>query len=212
MQRNEVYSCPQCQALNKATLLQTSILVCKSCKTPIADPKDNPILPEALPMPEDWSFLKVGSVCELPQQTFTLVGRCRLQLRNEYKNFWCAEYAGGKCLYLVESFGSFSIFLSPWTDYNKEASKLRAGKSIKISSDVTLTGEYVEKCEGLSFEGELGPWPFIKPGFFVVQASAGSKTAVFFIDPKKNIDYLSGEKITSDRLNFKNIIEWNEWK
>ena len=192
--------------------MQTSILVCKSCKTLIADPQGNQALPEATPMPEDWSFLKVGSVCDLPQQPFTIVGRCRLQLRNEYKNFWCAEYAGGKALYVVESFGSFSIFLSPWLDYTKEASKLRAGTPIEISSDVTLTGEYVEKCEGLSFEGELGPWPFIKPGFFVVQASTGSNTAIFFINPKKNIDYLSGEKITSDRLNFKNIIEWNEWK
>ena len=212
MQRNEVYNCPQCQALNKATLSQTSILICKSCKTLIPDPQGHQALPEASPMPEDWSFLKVGSVCDLPQQSFTIVGRCRLQLRNEYKNFWCAEYASGKALYVVESCGSFYKFLSKWADKTKNAAKLRAGKSIEISSDVTLTGEYVEKCEGLSFEGELGPWAFIKPGFFVVQASTGPKTAIFFIDPKKNIDYLLGEKITSDRLNFKNTIEWNEWK
>jgi len=135
-----------------------------------------------------------------------------MQLRNDYKNFWCAEYSNGESLYIMESFGSFAVFLSPWREYKGKPSKLRAGKTVEIAGNVTIKGEYVEKCEFLSFEGQLGPWPILKKGLFVVQSSMGKKTAVFFIDPKNRIDYLEGEKVVRERLNFKDIVEWNEWK
>ncbi|MBL0742029.1 hypothetical protein [Chryseolinea lacunae] len=212
MKRGDVHSCPSCNTLHTVTLIESSLIVCKSCGTYIHEATGDENTPEQSKMPDDWTFLKIGSTCELPQQTFHLVGRCRLQLRNDYKNFWCAEYGRGKCLWIAESFGSFSIFLSAWEKFAGDPAQLRAGASVKMSNELKLIGEYVEKCEGISFAGEIGAWNFFTPGFFVVQASATTKTSFFFLEPKKNVSFLSGEKILAERLNFKNTIEWNEWK
>ncbi|MBA4056441.1 MAG: hypothetical protein C0490_17125 [Marivirga sp.] len=166
----------------------------------------------AKPVPDDWSFVDVGSNGEFQSVPFKVTGRVRIQLRNDYKNFWCVEYNQGKCGWIIESFASFLFVASSWVSYEKDATKLRAGNSIPITSELKLKGEYVEKCEGISFQGEIGPWTSFESGFFIVQASdISGKAAIFFIENKK-VEFLIGEKVLVEKLNLKNIIEWNEWK
>lgn len=211
MRKNNTYSCPSCNTLHVIQLEQSSLLVCKSCGEIIQDRSPSGKPPRTR-VPEDWSFLQLGSTGQYQKQPFKIIGRIRLQLRNDYKNFWCAEYSNGKCLWLAESFASFSLFTADWKEYDKEANKLRAGTTIKLSSDEKLKGEYVEKCEGISYQGEAGPWKIFTPGFFVVQASAqGGKTAIFIV-ASGSVEYVSGVKVSADTLKFQNIITWNEWK
>jgi hypothetical protein len=161
-------------------------------------------------MPEDWSFIKIGTKGVLDDSAFEIVGRIRLQLRNAYKNFWCAEYGSGKVLWIVESFNSFSAFTSGWLSYTGDVRKLRAGKKIPVSTSVT--GEYVEKCEAVSVEGELGKWHHFHPKFFFVQGSTKDNTAILFLRPNEDCAYMTGKKVQAKSLQLQNLIVWNEWK
>lgn len=210
MKRNESYSCPNCGTLHSSALNQSSLLICKKCSTIIVNQSAENI--PITQVPGDWTFVEIGTNGEFQNVPFKVVGRVRLQLRNDYKNFWSVEYKQGSCGWIVESFASFQFLASSWVSYEKDKSKLRAGHSIPISQELKLKGDYVEKCEGISFQGEIGQWKLFTPGFFVVQASDPTgKTAIFFIK-NKNVEFLVGEKVPVEKLNLRNIIEWNEWK
>jgi hypothetical protein len=165
-------------------------------------------------MPEDWSFVKIGSRGGYGEKTFTVVGRVRLQLQNDYKNFWCIALADGSHLWMMESFASFCIFGPHWNEYTGKLKKLYAGATSTISGDVKLTGEYVERCEKLSIEGEIAKWDFLRPGFFVIQCSnSNGNTALFTIDKnERQMEFLYGGKVPIEELKLTNIHEWPEWK
>ena len=114
------------------------MLFCKKCNAVVVNNNTSERKGEFAPPPEDWSFIKLGSGGEVEGKPFKIVGRVRLQLRNDYKNFWCAEYERGKCLWLVESFASFALFTSSWAKYTKKVEKLRAAAWIPINEKVDL--------------------------------------------------------------------------
>lgn len=163
-------------------------------------------------MPDDWSYIQIGTTGEYKSKPFEVVGRIRLQLRSEYKNFWCAADQSGDTLWIAESFGSISVFTSSWQKYDKKVSGLRAGSNVRISQNLSLAGEFVERCEGLVLHGEIAEWNLFKKGFFIIQAGNASLTGYFFPENKETIHMLLGEKATIELLKLKNILQWNEWK
>jgi hypothetical protein len=163
-------------------------------------------------MPDDWSYIQIGTTGEFKSRPFQVAGRIRLQLRNEYKNFWCAADHRGDPIWIAESFGSMSVFTSPWQKFPEKVAKLRAGVTIHVSQSLKLVGESVEKCESLSIRGEIAEWILLNPGFFILQAGISSITAYFFPEDENNIHMLLGEKATIESLKLKNILQWNEWK
>lgn len=213
MKENSVYNCPECGTWHNAVLQEPSLLACKNCGAIIFEKIVRGLKPEASKIPEDWSFIQLGTTGQYQEHSFTVVGRIRVQLRNDYKNFWCAEYDQGKCLLIMESFASCAVFASPWHAYRKEPSKLRAGATIPLDAPLQPKGEYVEKCEDIGYQGEVGNWKFFYKGFFLVQASQpDGQTVVFALEPRKDVIYITGEKIVMEKLNLKNIVVWNEWK
>ncbi len=213
MNKNSVYSCPACNTLHTQALEETTLIACKNCGEIIFQSitGDTKIKPSKIP--QDWSFIKIGASGLYQKRPFTIIGRIRLQLRNDYKNFWCAEISNGKSQWIMESFGSFSMLNPPWHEYTKSASKLRAGKSIEVAPNLHYNGEYVEKCEGMSYEGEIGSWKLFAPGFFLVQASRNDlQTCIFTIESKDHVEYITGSLVKVEDLSLKNILEWNEWK
>jgi len=212
VKQNTVYNCPACGTAHKVQLNESSLITCRVCHEIVADAITGEEKPKATRIPDDWSFLQIGTTGVYKEYNFTVIGRLRLQLRNDYKNFWCTIYEGGKCLWIVESFGSFSLFTSAWQEIKSDLTKLHAGKKVVLANKVTLWGEYVEKCEGISYDGEIGLWNLFYPGFFLVQASNGSGQTAFFTIKKNDKHILTGEKVTLEELNLKNILTWDEWK
>lgn len=211
--RNSVYSCPSCNTLHTLVLQEISLVTCKNCGVLITKPDALSRYTTAGRMPEDWSFIQIGTTGEYNGQPFTVVGRIRIQLRNDYKNFWCAEYSQGKCLWLIESFASFIVIPSLRKTFTGDIAKLKSGSKIIMTKDLTVTGEYVEKCEGIGYQGEIGPWKLFTAGFFVVQASrADGQTAIFFIGSKDDVEFVIGQKMPMDKLHLKKILEFNEWR
>lgn len=205
------YTCPHCHTANAVSLYESFMLVCKSCQEVLycnnASGK-----PEKSPVPPDWSFIQIGTEGGYKESEFRVVGRIRLQLRNEYKNLWCAVVANGNYIWFMESFGSISVLGPTWEEYDDDIRSLHAGASVKLYDDWRLKGEYVEKCEEISYEGELGKWDLFEPKFFFIQCSDSSLQTAIFTVFKKKIMFLKGRKITLESLNLKNILTWDEWK
>jgi hypothetical protein len=208
-----IHTCPACGSNNSTVLKDTALLTCKNCPAIVYQHSS---LEQQIPVariPADWSFLQKGTSGVYKENTFTLVGRVRLQLRNDYKNLWCAYTKSGEYFWLMESFASFAAFQPVWQRYSNDVRTLHAGKSIKIQKDVSVKGEYVEKCEAISYDGEIGNWKLFSPGFFFIQASNNAgETAIYMVGGKNPIEFLAGEKVPVEKLQLKNILAWNEWK
>jgi hypothetical protein len=208
-----IYNCPNCKAPNESEWKRPAVIICRTCHTPIRiHLKENVDLKPTV-IPEDWTFLQLQSTAEYGGKTMKLVGRIRLQLRNDYKNVWCGAFDDGSYVWLMESFASFIVLKPEWAKFHNDVRQLHTGENIKLGTNRKVKGEYVEKCEGVSYEGELGDWRLFYPNFFFIQAASSTgDTAIFIVDAQKNIEYLSGEKIEVEKLNLKNIIVWDEWK
>lgn len=213
MTSKTVHSCPSCSTLNTSQLRESVLLICRNCGSIVYERVMGPVKPKVSAIPPDWSFVQLNTTGEYKQQPFTVVGRIRLQLRNDYKNFWSAALNDGGAIWLMDSFASFAVLRDAWHTYTNSISDVRAGKTFHARKGLKLRGDFVEKCEGISYEGEIGSWKLFEPGFFFVQAAnSGNEIAVFTIANKKDADFLSGEKVEVEQLALKNIIAWDEWK
>jgi hypothetical protein len=209
---HKIYSCPACGLHNQTVLEDTTLLICKGCASVMVGKVAQSASIQTT-VPADWTFIQLNTQGQYNQEAFTVVGRVRLQLRNDYKNFWFCTSNTGKNFILMESFGSFAVLTPSWYTFAQDARYLRAGESITLKGNIKLQGEYVEKCEAISFQGEIGSWRLFSPGFFFIQGSnKENKTAVFAVNAKDKIEYLNGEKIDHHALDLKNIIQWDEWK
>ena len=207
------YQCPGCGTYQQGVLEQPVLMVCRQCQNIIADKTGSRFPLQSRRMPEDWSFIRIGTTGTFENDQFAVVGRVRLQLLNDYKNIWTIVTRTGKTHQLVESFGSLSVFQSEWRTFDQALSKLRAGKTIPISSTSKYHGEYLEKSFDVHYEGEIAVWRHYHDGFFLVQCSdENSNTALFPFEPQKPVQYLHGKKVTLDILKLTNTVTWDEWK
>jgi hypothetical protein len=213
---NKFHHCAACNTVNASILEEVSLLVCKNCHEIVFENAvENHGKSKRAKVPEDWSFLQIGSQVEYNKKPISIVGRLRLQLRNDYKNFWCATLNEGKHIWIMESFASFCILGATWHTFEGQIGQLLlAGATITLNEELTIKGEYVEKCLNMSYEGEVGTWKLFNSGFQLIQCSNNNNnTAIFFVNGRSNnIQYLSGGKVNSELLNLKNILTWDEWK
>jgi RNase P subunit RPR2 len=208
---NSTFTCSSCGAITRKVSELTSHLFCKQCGNYLSanniDVRNNSLLLS------DWSPVQISSSIEIEKREATIIGRVRIQLQNDYKNFWCATFKDGTYVWLLHSFASFAVLRTDWKRYGKSIKSLHARSEVTLQKDLKLRGEFVEKCDDLSFEGEIGNWKMFQPGFFMVQCgNAKSQTAVFVISGKEHLEYLEGLKIEVDKLNLKNFVVWNDWK
>jgi len=216
MRQKEYLSCPSCNRSVTIALPEAMVVICRNCHALVKhDLLTIPSMP-AIPakVPADWSFIQIGTTGTYREKSFTITGRVRLQLRNEYKNFWSAVHDGNKSLWIMESFGSFCVLEPRWYSYTGDIKKLRATHTITVENGDTLTGDYVDKCEAISIEGQVGRWPELFPtGFFVVQGSRDTDRGFFTVHTKtKIVQYMLGKTVTPEDLKLGTIHEWNEWR
>jgi len=168
-------------------------------------------------MPDDWSVIQVGSKGAYQKHNFEVIGRVRLQLQQDYKNFWCLWYEDRKkYAWLAESFGKYITYESSFLDVydNGEFSGLKIGHKFIIHDNVTVVANYQEQCVWISLEGELCLWPILKKGFALVDAQNNDRMAACFIIPpdRRAGKFLVGEVVDFHDLNLVSIREWDEWK
>jgi hypothetical protein len=205
-----VHVCSRCHTTNNQ-VLQHSLVACKNCGALVVNTLPGLSISHH-PVPPDWSFICVGSSFNHDGKQYSVLGRVRLQLRNDYKNMWyCISSSGNENVWLMDSFGSLAIMRTEWREFKDHVSKLHAGHFIKVGNDSKIVGEFVEKCEEISYEGEVAEWHLAKPGFFFIQAGNARIVGVFTVVDQL-IHFVLGEKVELAALELKNIMEWNEWK
>jgi hypothetical protein len=201
------YTCPGCGKMYSPQLTDTWVLLCNDCGGVVLGDKN---LPGKIP--NDWSVIQIGSAGHWKGVPFKILGRVRLQLKDDFKNLWCAQYEN-KTLWIAQSLESVAFYPPPFAPFPDELNKPRSNHSIKFSSNTELKCEFIEQCTHLHFEGELSSFPFSKGGFAVIQASnLKGNSALIFQRQDTSAEFLWGEYM--ERLNFKfeNIRHWNEWK
>lgn len=208
---SQFFSCSSCGSNFASQLSDPVYILCKQCGAVLLNKveRNSTALDK---IPPDWSFIHVGTSLEVEKKQLNVCGRVRLQLRNEYKNFWCCAHRDGTHLWLMESFGSLAIMRPQWLPFDDGTKQLRAGGTLKLP-DITLYGEYIEKCERISVEGEVQGWNLFSPDFFLVQMANNNRDIfVFAIKSKKEVLGLRGRKAEPEELKLKNIQAWDEWK
>lgn len=104
------HQCSGCGSYQQVVLEAPVLVVCRQCGNFIIDnTRANPVLRPA-PMPQDWTFIQIGTTGFIDDKQFAVIGRVRLQLLNEYKNIWTIVTESATTLLLTESFGSFFGF------------------------------------------------------------------------------------------------------
>jgi hypothetical protein len=188
-------------------------VTCKKCGMVLLDrSRTTPGLGKRVP-PPDWTFLQIGSGGTYHEDPFLIIGRVRLQLKNEYKNIWTCYFKSGKATLLVESFGALAMLHPEWIPYTGDITMLRAAKRIPIAQFDKLEGEFLEKCFDVTYEGETGIWKFFRPDFFLVQCGdRNGKYVLIPFYPRNKVEYLAGEKVTLEKLQLTNIVTWDEWR
>jgi len=213
LRKNDVYTCPGCSTVLRVRGTASYLLVCPSCGKETANKSSN--IQHSV-MPEDWSVVQLGTTGLYKEKAFEVIGRIRLQFRNDYKNFWCVWYdASNQYGWLAESFGEYilceNIFID--MDNREDLSRFRAGDKFVLHNDTTVVTDYIDKCEWISLEGELCHWPNYQRGFLSVQAQNNEGIAAYFnlVRDEKG-KFLVGQMVKFSDLNLKSIREWDEWK
>lgn len=205
-----MYSCSECGFAYMSRFSDPVLIACPGCGNILKTSVGN--VSRRSP-PDDWSFIQIGTKGVYNQQHFEVTGRIRLQLRNEYKNYWCIAYNENSSAFLYESFGSLAILDGEFKNYQGDVRKLKAGHKIKHDKSLVLTGEFVEKCESITYEGEVGNWKEFQPGFFIVQAGTSNGwIATYRIVDSSRAYYYLGNKSSLEKLKLEKIREWDEWK
>lgn len=195
--------CPSCSKSISTAFrpADCDVVVCPKCHTASSLSGKTP-LPSGV-IPEDFSYIKIGTRFTWNGFEHTIEGRIRIQLRNEYLNIWSASSANGNLL-LAESFDSIRILTTPWNQYTGDVTKIRVGKKLKFG-EVIHYGEFIDVADSFAAEGVNLPLPFYKEFFLVQFGSSASDVSLFTLTKSKECHYLQGQKTTASKLQFQNL-------
>jgi hypothetical protein len=201
--------CPNCGRGYTQKLKETWLVVCDTCHHLV---KGSGIEPDQLNMPDDWSTIQVGTTGLYKNQNFTIMGRIRLQMKNDFRNLWCAQY-GQEIMWIGQSLESIGFFTPPFAPFPHSFGKIRAGVNIEFSERIKLKCELVENCIGLQYEGEVSDFPFPKGNFTLIQAgNAIGNTVLIFYENPNSIQFLWGEVMLVYGVTFNNTKTWSQWE
>lgn len=215
MRRNDVHICPACATSVRIRGSQSNLLVCPKCGTPIVN-ELNLELDDAA-MPEDWSIIRLGTTGEYKERRFEVIGRVRLQLRQEYKNYWCIWFdSDQKYGWLAESFGKYAICEPDFFNLDDmgDIFSIKAGDKFELYGKSMVVVDYVDPCEWVSLAGEFAHWKTTQKRFISVQAQNDEGIiALFLLNQRTHrVNFIVGETATLSALSLKEIREWDEWK
>ena len=215
LQRNESFTCSTCGASLRIRGFDSVLVICRSCGAVM--PSETFRALTDFHLPDDWSVVQIGSSGVYQKKNYEVIGRVRLQLQQDYRNFWCLWYPEIKKYdWLVESFGKFTVYDNVFFDLHNslEFLDMEPGHKFIIHDKVTVFANYQDQCEWVSLEGELCSWPSLQKGFAFIDAQNNDLIAACFIIPpdRRAGKFLVGQIVNFRDLNLASIREWDEWK
>ncbi len=213
MPRNSAIPCPHCNRSYTTQSNEPALIICPSCRGVIEN-KTNVRWSEKVLMPDDWSFIKIGTRGEWNKKTFEVIGRVRLQLINSAKNVWYVTFDDRTYGWLFDSNRNMSISNSDSLAFGFDSvKKLRPGKNVAIGTrNCEIVG--IDEVEKVTCEGEVGNWQYFKPRFFLTDGVLYNQVSVFFrMDiPNQLINYFIADRVTLENFKKETFNSWNEWQ
>jgi hypothetical protein len=163
-------------------------------------------------MPDDWSAIQVGTTGTYKDRSFTITGRVRFQMKNDFRNLWCARH-GDKTIWIGQSLESVGFFTPPFAPYPYQFENLRAGVFVEFSDKIKLKCELLESCFDIRYEGEISEFPFPNVDVMMIQASnAAGNTVLIFSNRQGRFHFLWGEVMLIYGVSFDNTKKFAEWE
>jgi len=202
-------NCPHCGRSYRHQLIDTWLIVCENCSRQTTDVAIE--APAAFIMPADWSRIQVGTTGKYKNQSFTITGRIRFQMKSDFRNLWCARY-GDKTIWIGQSLESIGFFTPPFTPYPYQFENLRAGLFLEFSDRIKLKCEMIESCYDIRYQGEISEFPFPNVDVRMIQAgNAAGNTALIFSNHRGRLHFLWGEIMLVYDVSFHNTRNFLEW-
>jgi hypothetical protein len=203
--------CSNCGKGYRHQLADPWLIICAHCQHVMKG--DGLVNTNQLAMPDDWSTIQIGSTGNYKDQNFLITGRVRIQMRNDFRNLWCAQY-GKETLWIGQSLEGVGFFQPPFAEYPKEfQKKIRAGIYVEFSEAIKLKCEIIDKCLGVHFEGELSQFPYPDGKFTILQANnSNGNTVLVFMRGEDSAQFLWGVTALVYGVTFENTKRWSEWE
>lgn len=215
MRKNDVHACPACATTQRVRGTESFLLVCPVCGTVVVNEKNEAIANAQ--MPDDWSIVQLGTTGTFKGRNFEVVGCVRLQLKQEYKNYWCIWFdQEQKYGWLAESFGKYAVCEPTFFNLNDmgDIFSIKAGDKFELYSKTTVVVDYVDPSEWMSIAGEIASWVDFTKRFISVQAQNEHGIIAFFNlnSHTHRVNFIVGETTTAELLSLKQTRMWDEWK
>src|SRR5690242_6440492 len=100
-----LYQCTDCSKVVNFRSISTHIIIC-SCGTVLRRNEADTVTAIALPIltaAED--YLQCGTTGNHENQTFEIIGRCRVWTEEAVYNYWTVLLQNGQACYLTEAYG-----------------------------------------------------------------------------------------------------------
>jgi DNA-directed RNA polymerase subunit M/transcription elongation factor TFIIS len=207
--------CPQCNSTLKCLTNFSICIVCPQCHS-VVDREKSTVLNSSVneTIPEDMSPVAIGTTGKWRDGSFEIVGRIKFVSGKRYTNQWVLSMSDGSFNWLGEGYGFYSLFKKDsLSSIPANFLKIKkAGESFKSLSGQTFFVDNILMNKTRYCEGEL-PEEVLFSREFISIESTNSKLEVALINvySKTEIHYYSGNIVTFDQMNFKNLRDLNGW-
>jgi DNA-directed RNA polymerase subunit RPC12/RpoP len=175
-----IYSCPQCGKSVQRKLKDSDLVICPACSAKVFG---TATIPEKwTKVPDDLSVVQIGSTGKYNDKKFEIVGRIRIQMKDDFRTLWCALYDGSKTLWIVQSLENIAFSEEPFKEFPpKSEFDVRAGARVEFGEKVILKVIFVGTCLKISYEGEIANFPYPDGTFVFVHAQNKQGNTVIIV-------------------------------
>ena len=208
MLKDQHITCSECNTLNTVKGNLSTLLVCQNCRAIIGNELQIEIPKKELI--DDWSTIKIGTKGKFKEKAFEIIGRIHLQLRRDYKDFWCVWIEQERTYgWLTESFGNYAFCKDTLFDI-VDPVDFSLGEKVKLVNSTTVVIDVIDRCDLIAYEGESRGWRDFEDGFEVAQGTTANFFS-FFICSKntKELKFIIGEWVSFADLKLTHIREWD---
>lgn len=208
------YTCPNCGKAAQRKLKDTALLLCPNCSGKAYGTID---IPEGSNgVPDDLSLIQIGSTGKYQNKKFEIVGRVRIETKDDFRSLWCATYDDEQnpTLWICQCLDSISFAAGSFNSFPPKSDlELKAGGKIVFGDRLKLFVTFVSKCESIHYEGEIAKFPKPDGNFLFIQGSNNSNTVlVVCIDESlRDTEMLWAETKQLGEVHFENTRKFDDW-
>jgi len=209
-----IYSCPQCGRSVQRKLKDSALVLCTNCNAKVFGEMEIPA--ESHGVPDDLSLIQIGSKGKYLSKKFEIVGRIRMQMKDDFRSLWCALYDDDKnpTLWICQSLESIAFAADTFKLFPPKSDiGLEAGGSVVFGDRVKLNVGFVSRPMSIHYEGEIARFPRPDGDFIFVHASNQSNTALVICVNKSldNTEMLWAQTKELGDVQFENTRKFDEW-